>query len=128
MKTTNIDPSMPTPACDKFVSRWVAFCVTQKMTFNWISELDKWFAQNGLQVHAHLRLPIRDDLAKPWTENVIAGLGDTVEYWIPSLVEDGRDSLLAQEWRGMLNDMVLECRQCASFRVDMIVVVGRKGT
>ena len=92
-----------------------------------MSELDKVFGQQGLDVLSYTRLPIHDDLAVPWTENQLMATWDIHEKVIvPTALKDPNASPSAEEWRDMYRKLVEEVKQGMSIRIDMIVAVGKK--
>ena len=94
-----------------------------------MSELDKFFKQQGLDVLSYTRLPIHDDLAKPWTEMQLMATWDVNEkVLVPAALKDPSASPSAKEWRQMYGKVVEEVNQGMSIRMDMIVVVGKKGS
>lgn len=93
----------------------------------WVSELDKVFKQQGLDVLSYTRLPIHDDIAKPWTEMQLMATWDIHEKVIvPAALKDSNASPSADEWREMYRKLVEEVNQGMSIRMDMIVAVGKK--
>ena len=93
----------------------------------WISELSKIFEQQGLDVLSYSRIPIHDDIAKPWTENQLMVTWDAHEKVIvPTALKDPSASPNAEEWREMYRKLVEEIGQGLSMRMDMIVAVGKK--
>lgn len=92
-----------------------------------MSELDNVFKQQGLEVLSYTRLPIRDDIAKPWTEMQLMASWDINEkVIIPAALKDPKASPTAEEWREMYRKMVGEVSQGMSIRMDMVITVGKK--
>lgn len=92
-----------------------------------MSELNKVFEQQGLDVLSYSRLPIHDDLAKPWTEMQLMATWDIQENVIvPAALKDPSASPTAEEWREMYRKLVEEVSQGLSIRMDLIVAVGKK--
>ena len=98
-----------------------------KNEIRWVSELDKVFKQQGLDVLSYTRLPIHDDLAKPWTEMQLMATWDIHEKVIvPAALKNPNASPSAEEWREMYRQMCEEVNQGMSIRMDMVVAVGKK--
>ena len=92
-----------------------------------MSELNKVFEQQCLDVLSYSRLPIHDDLAKPWTEMQLMATWDINEKVIvPAALKDPSASPSAEEWREMYRKLVEEVSQGLSIRMDLIVAVGKK--
>ncbi|CAD6582664.1 MAG: hypothetical protein ASARMPREDX12_000999 [Alectoria sarmentosa] len=123
------DKSRPCPHYDALHTQSTAFFDARNLTYRWVSELDKFFKQQGLDVLSYTRLPIHDDLAKPWTEMQLMATWDVNEkVLVPAALKDPSASPSAKEWRQMYGKVVEEVNQGMSIRMDMIVVVGKKGS
>ena len=106
-----------------------SFCyhVDAKVWLRWVSELSKIFEQHGLDVLSYSRIPIHDDLAKPWTEMQLMATWDIQENFIvPAALKDPSASPNAEEWREMYHKLVEEVSQGLSIRMDIIVAVGKR--
>ena len=92
-----------------------------------MSELDKTFEQHGLDILSYTRLPIQDDLAKPWTEMQLMATWELVEkLFIPAASTNPKVLPGAEEWREIYGKMVEEVSQGVSIRMDMIITVGKR--
>ena len=76
---------------------------------------------------AYDRLPIHNDIAKPWTEMQLMATWDINEkVLVPASKKDPSAKFSAEDWRDMYKRMVEEVHHGMSIRMDMIVCVGRK--
>ena len=92
-----------------------------------MSSLDQVFESNDLSVLAFSRLPIHNDLAKPWTEMQHMATEDIIEtLFIPASANNLRSKPTPEEWRNMYKDSVEEANQGMSIRMDMVICAGRK--
>ena len=105
--------------------------ITVKLTsssYSWISELDKVFAEHGLETIQYIRLPIKNKIGKPWTFTQLMGAAELVEVSvIPECLKNPSLSPSAEEWKDSLKNTMDE-RQNGDIKVetDIIVAVGRK--
>lgn len=91
--------------------------------------MGKLFTENGLQLLNQRRIPISNDIAKPWTDAMLLATDDILtNIIIPSCAQDGHSSSSTGEWRSMFNAMALECKQGQSITMDMLITVARKAT
>ena len=91
--------------------------------------MDKHFRAHGLDVLTYFRVPICNDLAKPWTDNQLMGTRDIIEHFvIPSLAKSGQDAdpMTADRLRELFDKYAVECQQGLSVKMDMLVAVGKK--
>ena len=89
--------------------------------------MDNVFLKHGLQVVDQKRLPIGNQMAKPWTDMQIMAYQDFIEHdVIPSCIDQDSSSPTPMEWREMLRNVIAECQQGLSITMDMTYVLGRK--
>lgn len=87
--------------------------------------MDDLFTRHNVEVLDYKRLPISDELAKPWTDMQLMANRDFVENdIIPSCTESSTPS--QKEWREVLEGVALECGQGIKITMDMLYIVGRK--
>lgn len=87
--------------------------------------MDKHFARSAFDVVSYDRLPISNDIAKPYTDNILTAIGDVHKNaFLPSSTETASPN--AQEWFDMFQGIVQECEPSTSIRMDMMIAVGRK--
>lgn len=85
--------------------------------------------ESGLETLNYNRLPISNDIAKPFTDLILTSLNEILEnYIIPSLGKDESESSTPEGWRTLLRDAVQECQAGISLKMDMVMVVGRKSS
>ena len=92
----------------------------------WAASIDNLFLQHGLKLLSHQRLPIVDEMKKPWTDIGITAAGETIKQIIIPSCKEGEDPT-PEKWLQLLEGFILEMhqnQQCQT--VDMIVTVGRK--
>ena len=101
--------------------------MTRLCIYSWVRNLDQFFERADLSVLTFDRLPIHDDLAKPWTEMQLMGFEDLIETtFIPAASDDPSVKPTAEEWRNMYKDAEKATTQGMSIRMDMIICAGRK--
>ena len=90
--------------------------------------MDSLFAKHGLTVIDLDRMPIGDDMAKPWTRMQIMAAEDIIENAIiPAAEKDSEASPTAERWREIFEGLAKRCQDGMSITMDMVVAVGRKG-
>ena len=89
--------------------------------------MNNLFREHGLTVLGYHRIPVRDDITKPWTDMQMMATKDLVENYLIPAKEMGRvDGPTAEEWREILDGLGQEVREGMGMIMDMIVAVGRK--
>ena len=97
-------------------------------TCRWVSKLDKTFAEYGLESVRYIRIPIQNDIARPWAFAQLMGSAEVIEAAVmPMCLKNPDMSPNAEEWRESFKNMMEE-RQSGDVvtESDMIVVVGKK--
>ncbi|KAL9042132.1 MAG: hypothetical protein Q9214_003876 [Letrouitia sp. 1 TL-2023] len=112
---------------DSMISELLKWLASQQITSRWVREMDSLFRQHELKVIDFQRLPICNELAKPYTDMQIMALEDLMEnFVIPSEAKGTEICLTPEKWRSMFQNMVRKCREGMSNTMDMAVAVGQK--
>lgn len=113
-------------------SRYVSFTIVPesisliKAFFRWVNEMTTLFENHGLKVHDYRRLPIRNHMAKPWTEMQIMANRDFVEHGVIPSTQDNPNLPSADKWREMLRGVEKEAHDGLRILMDMVYIVGQK--
>ena len=87
--------------------------------------MDQLFLRHGLELCFHQRLPIKDEIKKPWTDLQVTGAGEQIKNVVIPSWEEGEDPT-PEKWLQLLDGLVGESQQHQAHTMDMIVTVGRK--
>ena len=93
--------------------------------YRWAMHMDHLFLRHGLELCFHQRLPIKDEIKKPWTDLQVTGAGEQIKNVIIPAWKEGEDPT-PEKWLQLLDGLVGESQQHQAHTMDMIVTVGRK--
>ncbi|KAL9122380.1 MAG: hypothetical protein Q9187_001064 [Circinaria calcarea] len=77
------------------------------MESRWVTQIDKLFIEHGLELLCYQRLPIKDEIKKPWTDLQVTAAGEQIKnVIIPTCKEDEGPS--AEKWLELLDGLIYE--------------------
>lgn len=90
--------------------------------------MEDLFKDSGLHVVEFKRLPISDQMAKPWTDGQLIAYKDMLENTAVSSLNQVGDSnfKIMDHWREILNGLTSECQRGMSITMDIVFAIGRK--
>ncbi len=91
----------------------------------WATQIDKLFTSHGLELCFYQRLPIKDEIKKPWTDVQVTAAGEQIKNVVIPACKEGEEPT-AEKWLQLLDGLVAESQQDQAHTMDMIVAVGRK--
>ncbi|KAF7884303.1 uncharacterized protein EAF02_004639 [Botrytis sinoallii] len=108
---------------NRFGKSWLE---SQGCTSQWVSGMTELFESHNLKVHDYRRVPIRNHMAKPWTEMQIMANRDFVEHDVIPSTQGNPNLPSADRWREMLRGVEKEAQGGLRILMDIVYIVGQK--
>lgn len=101
------------------------FLISTAPPCRWATQIDNLFIGHGLELCFYQRLPIKDEIKKPWTDVQVTAAGEQIKNVVIPACKEGEEPS-PEKWLQLLDGLVAESQQNQAHTMDMIIAVGRK--
>lgn len=105
-----------------------AYCFldTENPPCRWAASIDKLFLEHGFELISYQRLPIKDEMLKPWSDIGHTAAEEMIKKIVIPSCKEGEEPT-PEKWLQLFDGLVEETQQNQQAQnVDMIVAVGKK--
>ncbi|CAD6591305.1 MAG: hypothetical protein ASARMPRED_005303 [Alectoria sarmentosa] len=125
LTVAHADGLTPHPRTNVYENDKERYLITTALLCRWATQIDKLFIGHGLELCFYQRLPIKDEIKKPWTDVQVTAGGEQIKNVVIPACKEGEEPS-PEKWLQLLDGLVAESQRNQAHTMDMIVAIYEK--